>query len=222
MATDRRDALGKMARASRRADMIELRMDGLAQEDLEPLMAARTLPVLVTNRKKAEGGLFAGTERQRIKCLKRAVALGCELVDIELSTGEKTIQTLADMASDWGGRTKLLISYHHFEETPPEVVLKKKVEAAERLGAGFVKIATLARRPEDNLRVLGLIPFAGKMGLKIVAFCMGDLGRFSRIASPLLGASFTFSSLSKGAESAPGQMTAAEMRRVCEILSAKG
>ena len=110
MATDRRDALGKMARASRRADMIELRMDGLAQEDLEPLMAARTLPVLVTNRKKAEGGLFAGTERQRIKCLKRAVALGCELVDIELSTGEKTIQTLADMASDWGGRTKLLIS----------------------------------------------------------------------------------------------------------------
>jgi 3-dehydroquinate dehydratase len=43
---------------------------------------------------------------------------------------------------------------------------------------------------------------------------MGPLGLASRLLSPLAGGDFTFASLSEGAESAPGQVTAEELRKL--------
>jgi 3-dehydroquinate dehydratase-1 len=48
---------------------------------------------------------------------------------------------------------------------------------------------------------------------------MGDLGKISRIMAPLLGAHFTFATLGQDAATAPGQLTAAELFRILEILS---
>ena len=47
---------------------------------------------------------------------------------------------------------------------------------------------------------------------------MGAKGRLSRVAAPLLGSCMSYASLEDGAESAPGQLTAREMKTILGIL----
>ena len=60
-----------------------------------------------------------------------------------------------------------------------------------------------------------------KKGLKIIAFCMGEQGKISRVMAPLLGSYLTYASLNKGEESAPGQLTVKEIKEVFRILKIK-
>ena len=101
---------------------------------------------------------------------------------------------------------------------PAQSALTARLKACRALGADVVKIVTLATRAEDNLRVLALLPQAREMGQDLVAFCMGEQGRLSRVAAPLLGSRWSYASLEKGASSAPGQFTAAEMRTILGML----
>jgi 3-dehydroquinate dehydratase-1 len=54
----------------------------------------------------------------------------------------------------------------------------------------------------DNARLLGLLDSHSK----IVVVGMGEKGRITRITAPLLGSPFAFASLSKGKETATGQI----------------
>jgi 3-dehydroquinate dehydratase type I len=47
---------------------------------------------------------------------------------------------------------------------------------------------------------------------------MGQAGKISRILSPLFGGIFTYASVSKGRESAPGQLTITELREIYALL----
>jgi 3-dehydroquinate dehydratase type I len=105
--------------------------------------------------------------------------------------------------------------------TPGLKTLRKKMIDGYKAGADIVKIVTFAKKMEDNLKVLGLIPYAQKKGLKIIAFCMGEKGKISRIMAPMLGSYLTYASLDKGEESAPGQMTVEEIKQVLRILDIK-
>ena len=87
-----------------------------------------------------------------------------------------------------------------------------------RLGADVIKIVSFARSWEDNLSVLSLIPLAKARKKEIVAFCMGEKGKLSRIFSPFLGAAWTYASLNKVKASAPGQMTVKEIKEIWETL----
>ncbi len=215
------EALSGMQKAWEIADLVELRIDRIGSGALDRLLASKRGPVLVTNRKKTEGGFFTGTEAQRIRELKRAVSLGADMVDIELSAGIKSISGLVRHIDETGRSTRLLVSWHDFTGTPADRVLRNKVSKCARAGADTIKIVTLANRAEDNLRVLSLIPLAAEMGCGAVAFCMGSLGRVSRVAGPFLGAPFTFGSLEPGAETAPGQMTVSELKRIFAVLEDK-
>jgi len=83
---------------------------------------------------------------------------------------------------------------------------------------GVVKVVTLAQRIEDNISLLNLIKRGRNRGIEVVAFCLGPLGRISRLACLLMGGAFTYAALESGAEAAPGQLTLAEMRRLLELL----
>lgn len=217
-------ALALMERAYPLADCLELRIDQIKDCNLEQLMKRRRpgSGILVTNRSKAEGGGFLGTERKRIDLLKEAVALGADLVDIEASTEKPLLRELKAQIKAHGSRTRWIISSHDLEATPSESALQKKFNACSKIGADIVKICTYAHEAADNLRVLSLIPYARKRGQGIIAFCMGEKGRISRVMAPLLGSYLSFASLDKETESAPGQLTIGEMRQIQEILHAGG
>jgi 3-dehydroquinate dehydratase type I len=222
VAKDQRAALMQMERGFPLADILELRIDQIKNLNLEGLLRRKRGRVLVTNRRKDEGGGFSGTERERVELLKEAVALGVDYVDIEVRTEEALIKELSGKIGNHHGRVKWIVSHHDFSGTPSERSLRRRLDECNRTGADIVKIVTYANTVDDNLRVLGLIPYARRRGLEIIAFCMGEVGQISRIMAPLLGSYSSYVSLEKGAESAPGQLTVEEIRQVFSILNAVG
>jgi 3-dehydroquinate dehydratase type I len=220
LAETNRKALRMMARGFALADMVELRIDRMEAPDLPALVGARKGRLLVTNRRKKEGGFFAGPEKDRVDLLAEAARLGADWVDIEASTGERLISDLAAKISGPGRTTKMIVSHHELRGTPPWRGLRRRYEACRAFGSQVVKIVTYADSFEDNFRVLQLIPRSLIEGQAIVAFCMGPQGRISRILAPVLGSCISYASLGKGAEAAPGQLTVPEMRRAWQRLTA--
>jgi 3-dehydroquinate dehydratase type I len=212
------EALCLLARALPEADLVELRIDRIGEPDLPLLLRAGKERLLVTNRRRDEGGFFASCENRRMELLREAVDLGARYVDIEARTGEAAVSRLGKAIRAKKGKTRLIVSHHDFKGTPSRQTLVKRLRACRSLGADVVKIVTLAKTAEDNLRVLEIIPQALAMGQDIIAFCMGERGRLSRVAAPLLGSCMSYASLEDGAESAPGQLTAGEMKTILGIL----
>ncbi|MEW6375406.1 MAG: shikimate dehydrogenase [Thermodesulfobacteriota bacterium] len=201
--------------ANRLADLIEIRMDYLRKPELAPLVEVRPKPFIITNRRKEEGGRYWGYERRRLELLKEAIDLGAEYVDMEIGTERSLLQELIENKKE----TQVILSFHDFHGTPSPKKLRRLYERMTQLGPDIVKIVTFAKSWEDNLQILSLIPYASERGQKIIAFCMGEKGKMSRIFAPLLGASWTYVSLSKERATAPGQMTVWEMKDLWEKLT---
>ncbi|MDI6761949.1 MAG: type I 3-dehydroquinate dehydratase [Thermodesulfobacteriota bacterium] len=196
------------------ADLIELRVDYLKKPELKPLMDHGGKSFIVTNRRKEEGGRYEGDERRRFRILREAVELGAQYVDIEVKSSPFFLQ---DMISN-KKRTRMILSFHNFQGTPSPGELRRLYDRMVRWRPDVVKVATLATSWEDNFKVLSLIPYARKEKQKIVAFCMGEKGRMSRIFAPMMGAGWTYASLNRNRISAPGQLTVTELREIWERL----
>ena len=200
------------------ADVVELRIDFIGNANLEKLLSTKNGKILVTARRKDEGGNFEGDEEKRFSLLSKAVTLRADFVDIELSTDETFTKKLLGDIKKHGDQTKLIVSHHDFKGTPSESKLQNIFNECVGRGAHIVKIATCANSAEDNLKILKLISYAKKTNRKIIGLCMGEKGKISRIMAPYFGSYLSFASLEKGAESAPGQLTVEEMREIFRIL----
>jgi 3-dehydroquinate dehydratase type I len=192
---------------NRLADLIELRVDYLREVELALPLENRKKPLIVTNRRREEGGRYKGEEGKRLSVLQEAIDLGVDYVDVELATKRSFLQGLIRNKRE----TQVILSSHDFRRTPSLKELQRLFDQMIRLGADVIKIVPFARSWEDNLNILSLIPFAKEKGQKIVAFCMGEKGKISRIFSPYLGAAWTYASLNKSRASAPGQLTVREL-----------
>ena len=215
MARNSAEALEKMAAASTLADMLELRLDVMERFDLKKIIQSANNPILVTYRSKKEGGEGSADYETRVHYLLDAMKAGADYVDVEFSIPLEWRQKIFQKKRSCG----LVVSCHLLNGTPHREKLEGIMENMAATGADIVKIVTWAKSWEDNFRVLELIPKARAMGVEIIAFCMGPLGRISRIACPLMGGYMTFASLEKGQESASGQIPAPDMKQILETLS---
>ena len=153
------------------------------------------------------------TERERTVLLAASIRAGATYVDIEYEAEPEYRQTLIDLAKQH--HCKVIISYHNFDETPDETALHEIVGESEKMGADYVKLAVMANISVDCANVMSLY---GKYD-NLIAFCMGDVGKITRIAAPFLGAKFTFASVDEAHVTAPGQLTASEMETVMKIFN---
>jgi 3-dehydroquinate dehydratase I len=192
------------------ADYVEIRFDFL-NPDLLPaaLNAAKGIRdrTVFTLRAKSEGGLFSGSEENRLHWLYRLVELEPMLIDVELDTLKKNDE-LADFLEK--KKSPLLVSWHDFEKTPPSDYIAD-VLSVMRTYSNYVKIVTTAHNIEDSLRLLELYETA--IGLSPIFFAMGDAGVISRLLCNIIGnAPFTYASLEKNI--APGQLTVQQMKKL--------
>jgi 3-dehydroquinate dehydratase type I len=130
-------------------------------------------------------------------------------VDIELATDN--LGSLVEKIKRLGAKT--IVSYHDFHSTPDLPEFDRVLNQQMSLGADICKIVSTATEIQDNLRILEFVSNSTKK-VKIVSFAMGKLGVISRVFSPIYGASFTFASVQRGAESAAGQLTLDEIRNI--------
>ena len=183
------------------AELVELRLDYIVRNvNLKRLIAEKNCPVIVACRREQDGGIWKGTEQERILLLRSAIFEGVDYVDLE-----------EDIASDIlrFGKTKRIVSYHNFEETPEN--LREIHDRCCESDPDIVKIVTMAHSPRDNIRALQLI---GESEIPTVAFCMGEIGIPSRILAGKFGAPFTYTSFHQDRAMAPGQFSYAEMKDV--------
>ncbi|MCA9134471.1 MAG: type I 3-dehydroquinate dehydratase, partial [Planctomycetales bacterium] len=88
------------------AELIEMRLDYIGRHiDLTRLLADRSCPVVVTCRRREDGGRWEKSEEERLMILRSAIASGVDFVDLE--------EDIADSIPRYG-QTKRIVSLHNF------------------------------------------------------------------------------------------------------------
>lgn len=197
------------------SDLLEFRLDFLDPSHLTPermqrWVALAGVPVIGTLRRKAFGGRFEGGAVEQLEVLGRIGGAGFSFLDIEVETLEAVGPARSKKIRD--GSWQLIGSYHDFRETPSDLqAIFRRILAVK---ADVVKIATLAADFADNFRLLELVSQGRRQGLPVIAVAMGELGVYSRLVAPSRGALLTYASTRAGQETAPGQFTSRDLKRV--------
>ena len=200
----------KEVQAAGDADMIELRLDLLSGgEPLQTIKAVRKAtakPIIATARLRTEGGMFQGSERERVDLLIKA-ACYADYVDVEL---------LADQRDDAIARINkpVIVSYHDFLGMPADLQLAGIYQEMKKAKAAIAKIAVTPQTLQDNLRILQFLLDAENMPLCMIA--MGRMGRHLRAVAPLYGSALTYGFITQS--TAPGQMSLTELCMARKLL----
>jgi 3-dehydroquinate dehydratase/shikimate dehydrogenase len=197
----RRDAV---VAAENGAELVEYRIDTFTDPDaLGQLLTGCPLPCIVTCRSQAEGGQCELPDAQRLAVLDAAQIDCAQYVDVEL----ETLRRFPNVPV--GGGRRLIASSHDFTGRPDRLYNLLAEMAASP--ADVSKIVWTARTLRDNLEAFEILQSRQK---PTIALCMGEAGLLSRILAKKFGAFLTFASLAKGAETAPGQVSIHDVKRL--------
>ncbi len=208
---DDKDFSNKIKEAKEKgADIVELRVDQFSNTSVDYVkdklleVKERGLKTILTVRIPEEGGREV---KNREEIFEKLAPLS-DYTDIELS--QRSL--LVKLHNLLDGKGRLIISYHNFEVTPPNWIIREVLREGYRFG-GIPKIAVKANSYEDVARLLCISRQVE--GEKIV-IAMGDYGRVSRIAGYIFGSVITYASLGKSF--APGQIPLEEMVKLKKLL----
>lgn len=143
------------------------------------------------------------------KRLVAAIEAGARYVDVEVDAPRSMAKRVRRAAMENG--TVFIRSWHDFEGTAPLPALRSMVGKCLKEGAEIVKIVTMAQCAADAGNMMSLYDAAAPGSL--LAFCMGNYGRETRLGCLKKGAPYTYAALDAQDVAAPGQFTADEMRR---------
>ncbi len=180
--------------AAGRADLVELRLDGVTDPDVAGALAGRRTPVIVTCRPAWEGGRFTGSEEERLRLLGEAIRLGAEYVDVEWRADRRSLPPVRE-------GTRLVLSHHDFDGMPAD--LDDRLTAMQHERPPVLKITVTARRLRD---LVTLLAAARRLDGPHVAIAMGAAGQVSRVCPWVFGSLWTY-----GGATAPGQCTADDL-----------
>lgn len=196
-----------------RSEMAEIRLDGchLTIPEIRQCFSS-DVPLVATCR--LAHFREANPEMEEVAALKEcgkrlvaAIEAGASYVDIETEAPVSMVRRVCRAAAENG--TVVIRSFHDFEKTESLEELRSIVGKCRRDGADIVKLATMAQSQADVESVMSLYDDAAPGTL--LAFCMGEVGKESRIECLRRGAPFSYASVSEAECAAPGQWTASEM-----------
>ena len=142
---------------------------------------------------------------EQLDTLSCAIDRGAEWFDVEIETAEAAPKVLAAFRH----QAKLIVSYHNFERTPP---LPRILARLQRIPADCYKLVTTATKHTDSARILELSRAEPKVSAVFLA--MGEQGLATRVLAPALGNLFTYAAPTAGIGTAPGQVSAQQLRHL--------
>ena len=195
-------------------NFLEFRLDYLP----DPVAGARAIEdflhrhpnctILATCRRHQNHGRFNGSIDEQLRILEKAIAHGARAVDVEIETAELVPDRCAALRTT----SQLVISWHHFETTPPLDPVLKRMRAVP---ADIYKLVSTARKPTDTGRILAASRLSPKVPL--VTLAMGEQGFPSRVLSTALGAVYTYAAPAHVQGTAAGQVNARQLRSLYRI-----
>jgi len=203
--------LRQAARLSRRARLLELRLDSLgsvaAIVGVLERLARRPLraPWIATCRPRVQGGGFEGSASAQLAVLALAARAGCSWVDVDGETLEQFPQRLRAALLP---PVRRIVSHHDFKRTPPN--LEALYRRLARLGADWVKIAVTARTQRDNVRLLAM----PRRHRRVISVAIGNIGLPGRVLALGAGSALTYAAPDNGRATAPAQPAVGELRRI--------
>jgi 3-dehydroquinate dehydratase/shikimate dehydrogenase len=198
-------------------DLIELRFDCLEEQEL----AAEDVKKLESNMAR----IFDQVDREKCVTTFRPKEYGGhrELSPLErLNFWNLGFETeFADLEEDfvetswywvWSQR---ICSFHDFRGVPDDI--DSVFYKLARLETGLIKIAVAVQDTTDAIPVWKLFRLAEKEKVRIIPIAMGEAGKWTRILGLAHGAPLTYASLDDGGKTAPGQISASDLRDVFRV-----
>lgn len=206
-------------------EMAEIRLDScpLSAREIDecfssdvPLVATCRIDVIMKsdvslqNEELSDESRFRRAAQIAEKKLCRAIEAGARYVDVEIEAPKQMSKRVRECAHENG--TVFIRSYHDFSGTSSEEDLRRIVDKCRFHGADVVKLVTTAVSEDDARRVLSLYPEYGRDG-RLIAFCMGECGRDSRLECLSCGSPYTYAALTEEDAAAPGQWPMSQMKK---------
>jgi 3-dehydroquinate dehydratase/shikimate dehydrogenase len=196
-------------------DLAELRVDCLDPDErflIRSFPEKAGVPVILTIRRKIDGGRYIGGEGARIVLLSKGLAFAdanrrrnFAYVDIE---EDLDVPSLEEAARNFG--TRIIRSYHNLQGVDED--LSAKTRSLRRIGDEIVKIAVTPHSLEDVIRIFRTAKETA--GIDKILLGMGHYGVSTRILAARLGSHLTYASAAGEPDApsgAPGQMDPREL-----------
>lgn len=184
---------------------IRLDLNDFQSEDIKTVFSL-PIPLIATCRPEN------CSDRDRLIQLKTAILAGAAYLDLEVDSSNYIKKELIHFAGLHN--CKVIISYHNYFNTPDSDILNEMYGSCMSAGADLVKIACRTESTADAARIIAL--YNGRNNL--IALGMGESGRITRIAAPLLGAPFTYAAVSCNQGTADGQFSVADLIKIYEMI----
>ena len=163
-----------------------------------------------TCRRAENGGRFKGSLASQLEVLTKAHATGCQIVDLEIQSALKAKrEAIARLRS----RAGLIVSFHDFRATRN---LDETLEKMLKVPADFYKVVSTATTLSDNVTMMKFLQTQSDKHA-LIGLCMGEQGIISRVLSVRAGSVFTFGAVSADLKTAPGQISAGDLRSIYRI-----
>lgn len=208
-------------------DLIEWRADYFADIENEEVRRQAfdelreilgEVPLLFTIRTRREGGEADLSADQYLKVVSDAIRdEKADLVDVEISHGDDIAFMLISLAHEFGIKT--IASSHDFSQTPKKEQIIMTLCKMQELEADIPKMAVMPQRERDVLVLLDATLSMKELHAQtpVITMAMGRNGVLSRLSGEVFGSAVTFGTA--GAQSAPGQIDAEELRKILELLA---
>ena len=165
---------------------------------------------LATCRRVAAGGKFRGSVVSQLDTLSKAAAAGCQVVDLEL---QSAVHCKPEQLRRLRSHAALILSHHDFRATKN---LEETLDKMVAISADFYKIVSTATTLYDNVVMMKFLE-KNSDKYSLIGVCMGEQGIISRVLGVRAGSMFTFAAVSQDEKTAPGQVTAQDLRGTYRI-----
>lgn len=208
-----------IARAAEIGDLIEVRLDcldpiqiGESFKNAEHLFDQSPRPTILTFRPAEQGGHRKLDTKSRLSFWLFNRPTSAEFLDIELDLALNASVFDYGKKVDW---TRVICSHHNFVGVPGD--LDRIFDRMTQTPARILKIAFQADDITDCIAAFHLLDRARSENREMIAIAMGTAGITTRVLGPSRGAFLTYGALENESATAPGQITARELRTLYRI-----
>lgn len=199
--------LGKvdLFNAAGQCDLVEFRLDRLEKEpDIKEMLEGVSRPVLISCRRRQDGGFWDGSEEERLTLLRAAIVAGPAYIELELDIASKIPRF---------GKTQRVIC--HTSLDTPLTGLEAILQKAQQAQADVVKLVGPTPTLEAAWPLLATI--SKKHAVPVVGMGLGPHGVMFTLLAQKYGAPWVYAALEKGLETHPSQATISDLEEMYHL-----